>query len=107
LACGACVHVFASSVVTVHDVECSKKSNDSEWWELYDSNSSRFYYYNTRQQKTVWHRPQGCAIIPLAKLQVGETYIPDLLYQSRHVPVHRKRQDYLLVKNVGLCVFAT
>jgi len=50
---------------------CSAKSNESEWWELYDSDSSRLYYYNARQQKTVWHRPDGCAIIPLAKLQVS------------------------------------
>ena len=30
---------------------------------------SRFYYYNATSQKTVWHRPTGCDIIPLAKLQ--------------------------------------
>jgi len=52
--------------------ESSKKSNESEWWELYDDHSSRVYYYNTRLQKTVWHRPtHDCIIIPLDKLQVG------------------------------------
>ena len=29
----------------------------------------RFYYYNATTQKTVWHKPPGCDIIPLAKLQ--------------------------------------
>ena len=29
----------------------------------------RFYYYNATSQKTVWHRPAHCDIIPLAKLQ--------------------------------------
>ena len=29
----------------------------------------RFYYYNASSQKTVWHKPSGCDIIPLAKLQ--------------------------------------
>ena len=29
----------------------------------------RFYYYNASSQKTVWHKPGGCDIIPLAKLQ--------------------------------------
>ena len=29
----------------------------------------RFYYYNAASQKTVWHKPTGCDIIPLAKLQ--------------------------------------
>ena len=32
-------------------------------------NTSRFYYYNASSQKTVWHRPADCDIIPLAKLQ--------------------------------------
>jgi hypothetical protein len=50
---------------------CSKKTDDNQWWELYDPNTSRFYYYNATSQKTVWHRPQHCDIIPLAKLQVG------------------------------------
>ncbi|KAK3102635.1 hypothetical protein FSP39_012790 [Pinctada imbricata] len=47
----------------------SKKTDDNQWWELYDPNTSRFYYYNATSQKTVWHRPQHCDIIPLAKLQ--------------------------------------
>ena len=29
----------------------------------------RFYYYNATSQKTVWHKPSNCDIIPLAKLQ--------------------------------------
>ena len=45
---------------------------DQQWWELYDNNTSRFYYYNAGSQKTVWHRPQNGDIIPLAKLQVGQ-----------------------------------
>ena len=32
-------------------------------------NIFRFYYYNATSQKTVWHRPVNCDIIPLAKLQ--------------------------------------
>ncbi|KAB7507875.1 Rho GTPase-activating protein 39 [Armadillidium nasatum] len=46
-----------------------KKFDDNQWWELFDSNTSRFYYYNATTQKTVWHKPQNCDIIPLAKLQ--------------------------------------
>lgn len=49
----------------------SKKTDDNQWWELFDPNTSRFYYYNATSQKTVWHRPQNCDIIPLAKLQVN------------------------------------
>ncbi|XP_055899346.1 uncharacterized protein LOC106079292 isoform X3 [Biomphalaria glabrata] len=47
----------------------SKMSDDNQWWELYDPNTTRFYYYNATSQKTVWHKPQNCDIIPLAKLQ--------------------------------------
>ncbi|CAG2067469.1 unnamed protein product [Timema podura] len=47
----------------------SKKTDNNQWWELFDQNTSRFYYYNATSQKTVWHRPQSCDIIPLAKLQ--------------------------------------
>uniref|UniRef100_A0A3P8QDW8 Rho GTPase-activating protein 39 n=1 Tax=Astatotilapia calliptera TaxID=8154 RepID=A0A3P8QDW8_ASTCA len=48
---------------------CIKRTGENQWWELFDPNTSRFYYYNASTQRTVWHRPQGCDIIPLAKLQ--------------------------------------
>lgn len=38
-------------------------------WELYDPNTSRYYYYNATTQQTVWHRPKNAETIPLAKLQ--------------------------------------
>lgn len=47
-----------------------KRTSDSQWWELFDHKTSRFYYYNAASQRTVWHRPTNCDIIPLAKLQV-------------------------------------
>ncbi|XP_019635329.1 PREDICTED: LOW QUALITY PROTEIN: rho GTPase-activating protein 39-like [Branchiostoma belcheri] len=46
-----------------------KRTNDNQWWELFDQNAGRFYYYNATSQRTVWHRPQNADIIPLAKLQ--------------------------------------
>lgn len=46
-----------------------KKKDNNQWWELFDSVTDRFYYYNTASQKTVWHRPPNSDIIPLAKLQ--------------------------------------
>uniref|UniRef100_A0A131Z4N5 Rho GTPase-activating protein 39 isoform n=1 Tax=Rhipicephalus appendiculatus TaxID=34631 RepID=A0A131Z4N5_RHIAP len=48
-----------------------KLTDDNQWWELFDQNTSRFYYYNASSQLTVWHRPKNCDIIPLAKLQVS------------------------------------
>lgn len=47
-----------------------KRTTDNQWWELFDHKTSRFYYYNAATQRTVWHRPPNCDIIPLAKLQV-------------------------------------
>lgn len=46
-----------------------KHTSEDQWWELFDPNTSRFYYYSAASQRTVWHRPQNCVIIPLAKLQ--------------------------------------
>ncbi|XP_063153342.1 rho GTPase-activating protein 39-like [Candoia aspera] len=46
-----------------------RQSDENQWWELFDQNSNRFYYYNAITQQTVWHRPQGCDIVPLAQLQ--------------------------------------
>jgi len=56
--------------------------NDNQWWELYDANTSRFYYYNAANQKTVWQRPQHCDIIPLAKLQVRRISNCGALYED-------------------------
>jgi len=38
-------------------------------WELYDSKSGRYYYFNAASQKTVWHRPKHVDVLPLSKLQ--------------------------------------
>lgn len=46
-----------------------KRADASQWWELFDTNTQRFYYYNVSSLSTVWHRPNNCDIIPLAKLQ--------------------------------------
>ncbi|KAJ3337303.1 Eukaryotic translation initiation factor 6 [Gonapodya sp. JEL0774] len=48
----------------------------NEWWELWDSQQSRVYYYNTRTAKSDWVKPpDDNAIIPLIAIQkssVGE-----------------------------------
>ncbi|XP_028848917.1 rho GTPase-activating protein 39 isoform X2 [Denticeps clupeoides] len=46
-----------------------RQSDGKQWWELFDSSNNRFYYYNIASQQTVWHRPQGCDVVPLAQLQ--------------------------------------
>ncbi|XP_056589384.1 rho GTPase-activating protein 39 isoform X1 [Triplophysa dalaica] len=46
-----------------------RQSDGNQWWELFDSNSNRFYYYNCTSQQTVWHKPQGSDVVPLAQLQ--------------------------------------
>ena len=52
----------------------SKKANDTQWWELYDQKTRRYYYYSAGTQTTVWHKPKDAEIIPLAKLQVCVKY---------------------------------
>lgn len=48
----------------------SKRTDENQWWELFDASTKRNYYYNAKNQRTVWQRPPGADIIPLAKLQV-------------------------------------
>ena len=64
-----------------------KPTDAGQWWELFDPNTHRFYYYNAASQSTVWHRPPDSDIIPLAKLQV-RTVFPSVLLpgmtQQRH-----------------------
>ncbi|CAF5013611.1 unnamed protein product, partial [Rotaria magnacalcarata] len=47
-----------------------KPTDDNQWWELFDASTKRNYYYNAKNQRTVWQRPSGADIIPLAKLQM-------------------------------------
>lgn len=46
-----------------------RQADGNQWWELFDSQSGRFYYYNSTGRRTVWHRPQGADIVPLSQLQ--------------------------------------
>ncbi|XP_048464369.1 rho GTPase-activating protein 39 [Rhincodon typus] len=46
-----------------------RQSSENQWWELFDQNNNRFYYYNALTKQTVWHRPQNCDVVPLARLQ--------------------------------------
>lgn len=80
-----------------------KRTDSSQWWELFDTNTQRFYYYNAATQKTVWHRPSKCDIIPLAKLQTlkqntdpserREQTTPQK--QSSSLPKHPQPQEQL------------
>lgn len=47
-----------------------KPTHENQWWELFDSNTKCYYYYNATSQKTVWHKPKDGDIIPLSKLQM-------------------------------------
>ncbi|XP_049327637.1 rho GTPase-activating protein 39 isoform X1 [Astyanax mexicanus] len=46
-----------------------RQADGNQWWELFDPQSGRFYYYNATGRLTVWHRPQGADIVPLSQLQ--------------------------------------
>ncbi|KAM9759420.1 rho GTPase-activating protein 39 isoform 3-T3 [Menidia menidia] len=46
-----------------------RQADGNQWWELFDPQSGRFYYYNSTGRRTVWHRPAGADIVPLSQLQ--------------------------------------
>ncbi|OCT60597.1 rho GTPase-activating protein 39 [Xenopus laevis] len=61
-----------------------RQSDKNQWWELFDQQSGRFYYYNAQNHQTVWHRPLQCDIVPLAKLQaVKSASQPGIISLSR------------------------
>jgi hypothetical protein len=57
-------------ILTSFCYSSSKRTDENQWWELFDASTKRNYYYNAKNQRTVWQRPLGADIIPLAKLQV-------------------------------------
>lgn len=77
------IYTYISSLNCI-DLLCdfSKKTDNNQWWELFDENTSRFYYYNATSQKTVWHRPHNSDIIPLAKLQVRKLRLKILVREA-------------------------
>ncbi len=62
-------HLDIISFLTAFSIP-SKLTDTNQWWELFDASTKRNYYYNAKTQRTVWQRPPGADIIPLAKLQV-------------------------------------
>ncbi|KAI2800913.1 Rho GTPase activating protein 39 [Blomia tropicalis] len=46
--------------------------NITQWWELYDQKTQRFYYYSAKDFKTIWQKPTSpdAVVVPLAKLQI-------------------------------------
>nr|DBA27699.1 TPA: hypothetical protein GDO54_008166 [Pyxicephalus adspersus] len=60
-----------------------RQCDKNQWWELYDQQSGRFYYYNALTNQTVWHRPLQCDIVPLAKLQaMKRSSQPSLVFRT-------------------------
>uniref|UniRef100_A0AC35GP77 Rho GTPase activating protein 39 n=1 Tax=Panagrolaimus sp. PS1159 TaxID=55785 RepID=A0AC35GP77_9BILA len=62
-----------------------KRMTQNQWWELFDSETRRSYYYNPMNMQTIWQRPIHGDIIPLARLQAlkqntergGGAHIPE------------------------------
>ncbi|XP_036414999.1 rho GTPase-activating protein 39 isoform X3 [Colossoma macropomum] len=66
-----------------------RQADGNQWWELFDTNSGRFYYYNSTGRLTVWHRPQGADIVPLSQLQAIKRCA-----ESEHKAVCVKERQY-------------
>lgn len=57
-------------LLSIPRISCRKPTHENQWWELYDTNTRRYYYYNATSQQTIWRKPKDGDIIALAKLQV-------------------------------------
>lgn len=64
-----------------------RQTDGNQWWELFDHQSGRFYYYNSSERRTVWHRPQGADIVPLSQLQAMRR-CRDIKRAGRAVDMH-------------------
>src|SRR5688572_14152385 len=74
-----------------------------QWWELFDVQTSRFYYYNSMTQQTCWQKPKSSSavIIPLAKFQLlkvsnGHTTTsssPSSQSSNHHHPRRKEAKD--------------
>ncbi|KAJ8404647.1 hypothetical protein AAFF_G00335100 [Aldrovandia affinis] len=63
-----------------------RQSDGNQWWELFDANNGRFYYYNSASRQTVWHRPRNCDVVPLARLQARKRSSESQLHGTACVP---------------------
>jgi hypothetical protein len=70
-------------ILTSFCYSSSKRTDENQWWELFDASTKRNYYYNAKNQRTVWQRPLGADIIPLAKLQVCKKKLDCVIESSR------------------------
>ena len=61
------ITLFVHALLSLHTSQ--NKHAEQQIFTKLDILKFRFYYYNATSQKTVWHRPAHCDIIPLAKLQ--------------------------------------
>ena len=61
------ITLFVHALLSLHTSQ--NKHAEQQIFTKLDIFKFRFYYYNATSQKTVWHRPAHCDIIPLAKLQ--------------------------------------
>lgn len=88
-----------------------KRTDSNQWWELFDQNTARFYYYNATSQRTVWHKPQNCDIIPLAKLQTlkhNTDYTPAATsHQSTQTGPHHHHHHHHAERNQALSLSAS
>nr|XP_039270764.1 rho GTPase-activating protein 39-like [Styela clava] len=83
--------VTGECVWEVPDGVSVKYASENQWWELFDSVSSRYYYYNATTQQTVWHRPKGADTIPLSKLQTLKEKGSDVTPQTKTQKHHRRK----------------
>ncbi|KAI1890848.1 hypothetical protein AGOR_G00157830 [Albula goreensis] len=63
-----------------------RQSDGNQWWELFDANNGRFYYFNSASRQTVWHRPRNCDVVPLARLQARKRSSESLLQGNASLP---------------------
>ncbi len=48
---------------TIEPTNSNFNFQNDEWWQLFDTKTKRFYYYNLKEQKTSWHKPNDSSFV--------------------------------------------
>ncbi|CAH8858622.1 unnamed protein product [Trichobilharzia szidati] len=68
-----------------------KAASPNQWWELFDPNAQRNYYYNSSTRETIWQKPSDGEIIPLAKIQqLQQNLRPSFTLQNDDIGIFRR-----------------
>ena len=87
-------------------VKCCSKD---QWWQLFDNNTKKFFYYNVHEQRTSWHRPNNLnhSYIRQNNLGTNDLYEDECVKESSPNSNDKTDLDADLIENPIVIPLAT